>query len=653
MENIKTNVDLDKLSIEKADRINYATLKLFKSVLMNKDSDRLTVNTGHYIYRGLVFSNELYYGIIGDSTSILHAADKLYGVDLMKSNSTFHKSFGTVNEFSDNTLKIQQILHYVTTYGAEAEGVYNQSLVYVPAEELDLPGDVPVKFTVIHGITLDELISHIDNLLNSGIALSEDVLESIFTLLADLDIEITDIDVIKNKEARVRLYSKYKTAPKSPAEFLRYIIYLVTKSSLLINNKETIDALKDNNAFTTDLLETYIYENSINNLASIFYRYKNLWLAMKNCNNAHIINKMRRLAPAYHKPMEKKILDKITSEAVDVDEVKHELHNVTTFKKVSLFNALSYRLSSPDSIVYKVRNGKSFAKEYHAKHDVDMSVYNTVLESIIDDVKNNIKGKYFVIPNNVTYTVPTSEKMFIGNIPVNSSVSLHNRAVVGVHWENTENARIDLDLHSYNLSDNFGWNASYKQQDKVLFTGDMTDAPKPNGATEAFYISESVNDYALMFKLNDYTCIADKNRPLDYKLIIDAPDVDLLDEDYIINNATVMASIHQKLDCTEETLGLLVADDAANKKFYFMKTSSGGNNSGMVTDKSKQMFSYAMTTAKTALTLNQLIELSGGIIVDSLDNVPTNDEDAKVDYVDLTLENIVKDTIINIIAAGK
>jgi hypothetical protein len=36
-----------------------------------------------------------------------------------------------------------------------------------------------------------------------------------------------------------------------------------------------------------------------------------------------------------------------------------------------------------------------------------------------------------------------------------------------------------------------------------------------------------------------------------------------------------------------------------------------------------------------------------------LDNVPTNDEDAKVDYVDLTLENIVKDTIINIIAAGK
>jgi hypothetical protein len=474
MENIKTNVDLDKLSIEKTDRINYATLKLFKSVLVNEHNDGLSLDIGHYVSRGLVFAKELYTGIIGDSTSILHTADELYGVDLMKANSTFHKSFGTVNDFDDKTLRIQQILHYATTYGAEAEGVYNQSLVYVPAEELDVPGGIPVKLTVIHGITLDELIVHVDNLLNSGIALSKDTLESIFTLLADLDIKITDIDVIKNKEARVRLYEKYNTVPKSPNEFLRYVIYSVTGSSLLINNKETIDELKSNTALATNLLETYIYENGINNLASIFYRYKNLWLAMKNSNNAHTINKLRRLAPVYHKPMKKKILDKITSEDVDVDEVKKELSNVTTFKKISLFNALSYRFASPKAIVYKVRNGKSFAKEYTHKHDIDSNVYVAILESIVADVKDNIKGKYFVIPNTVTYAVPTSEKMFIGNIPVNSSVNVGNRAVVGIHWENTEDSRVDLDLHSYNLSDNFGWNASYKQKDKVLFTGDMT-----------------------------------------------------------------------------------------------------------------------------------------------------------------------------------
>ena len=423
----------------------------------------------------------------------------------------------------------------------------------------------------------------------------------------------------------------------------------------MINNRDIIDKLRESSTVTNKLFKTYIRDNNLpmNKLASIFYRYKNLWLAMKNNENAYIINKMRRLAPTCHKPVKKGVLDRITSECVDIEEVKLELDKVTTFKKVSLFNALSYRLASPDSIVYKIRNGKSFAKPYTQKNGIDVNVYDTVLKSIVDDVKNNIKGKYFVIPNNVTYTVPTSEKMFIGNMPVNSSISLSDRAVVGVHWENTEDDRVDLDLHSYNLTANFGWNASYLDKDRIVFTGDMTDAQKPNGATEAVYMSDKVKEYALMFKLNDYTVIATKNDPLDYKLIIDAPDVDLLDKNYIIDNATMMASINQKLECTEDTLGLLVSDAMAHKTFYFMKVKSGGDVYGEIADKDKQMFSYAMMSTKTALTLNQLIELSGGIIVDSLDNVPTNDEDAKVDYVDLTLENINKDTIINIIAAGK
>jgi hypothetical protein len=145
-----------------------------------------------------------------------------------------------------------------------------------------------------------------------------------------------------------------------------------------------------------------------------------------------------------------------------------------------------------------------------------------------------------------------------------------------------------------------------------------------------------------MFKMNDYTSVASKEQPLDYKLIIDAPDVDLLDEDYIIDNATMMTSVNQKLDCTEDTLGLLVADDKANKKFYFIKTSSGGNISGAVTDKSKQMFSYAMTTAKTVLTMNALIELAGGIIVNSVDDVPVKEsakESVKDDSKKVSKEN--------------
>ena len=207
MKNMKTSINLDNINKFNADRINYATLKLFKAVLTNNSNDGLSIdkNAGKYIRKGIVFSNELSNGILGSTSRVESIANELYGVELMKMNSTFHKSFGTVNEESAEMLYIQQILHYVTTYGAESNGTYNSSLVYVPAEELDLPGGIPVKFTVIHGITINELLDRLDNLLASGIALSEETLTDIMTLIDTLNIEV-DIEAVKNKEATILLY---------------------------------------------------------------------------------------------------------------------------------------------------------------------------------------------------------------------------------------------------------------------------------------------------------------------------------------------------------------------------------------------------------------------------------------------------------------
>jgi hypothetical protein len=97
--------------------------------------------------------------------------------------------------------------------------------------------------------------------------------------------------------------------------------------------------------------------------------------------------------------------------------------------------------------------------------------------------------------------------MFIGNMPVNSSISLSDRAVVGVHWENTEDDRVDLDLHSYNLTANFGWNASYLDKDKIVFTGDMTDAQKPDGARRALMLQ-----WLSVWKTERLRCVSDSVR---------------------------------------------------------------------------------------------------------------------------------------------
>ena len=62
----------------------------------------------------------LKYGIVisrNAEESVIREAIKMYGRDGFKWNQTFHKSFGTVRDSSIETLVIQQIVHYITTYG--------------------------------------------------------------------------------------------------------------------------------------------------------------------------------------------------------------------------------------------------------------------------------------------------------------------------------------------------------------------------------------------------------------------------------------------------------------------------------------------------------------------------------------------------------
>ena len=61
--------------------------------------------------------------------------------------------------------------------------------------------------------------------------------------------------------------------------------------------------------------------------------------------------------------------------------------------------------------------------------------------------------------------------------------------IAGVHWEDVKRNTIDLDLSLINCHEGkIGWNASYRSTEKsVLFSGDITSAPKPKGASEFFY----------------------------------------------------------------------------------------------------------------------------------------------------------------------
>lgn len=227
---------------------------------------------------------------------------------------------------------------------------------------------------------------------------------------------------------------------------------------MIIKNKYLISAIKsaDKNIIN-ELFNKYLDKNSIETLSTVFFRYKPLWLALKTSKTAYTINKMRRLANTHNIPQKVKVLDRITwDNNIDLGEVKKELANVTLFKKVSLLNTLSYRLTNPTGFVYRIRNGRSFITDKKQNKRPSMAIYNIILNSIINDVKKQVEGKVVLIPENISYAFPTSEKNFIGPVPFGSSFSFgkNKDVILGVHWENSivkgKEVRMDLDLSSSN-----------------------------------------------------------------------------------------------------------------------------------------------------------------------------------------------------------
>ena len=61
-------------------------------------------------------------------------------------------------------------------------------------------------------------------------------------------------------------------------------------------------------------------------MSKIFYRYKKIFLAFKhNLNNAHTINRIRRLAKKNHVPCKTKVLDAILYMNTPLEDIIKEL----------------------------------------------------------------------------------------------------------------------------------------------------------------------------------------------------------------------------------------------------------------------------------------------------------------------------------------
>lgn len=429
-------------------------------------------------------------------------------------NSTFWKTWEDVKSRSQEELLLYAVIHYFTTYGTDY-----RAQAFVPNNQYAaLPFDT---LKAIRPASLSEIAGKCVAILQSGIALNSSMAEMtvdfIATAIFNGELEL-DIDSIANREAKILIYKELRALPPKPEELLRLILFQITGNTLLIKSNFMVRLVTAKTPYAVDIVGSpdLLDEPELKKLASIFYRYKPLFLALRsNPLWKPVINRLRRMARIYHLPMKTGLMEALMDPSISGEEFEAGIEKESNIWK--LFRAYNY-LAFEESLanrdtqltkVYYIRNSKVFNRTFPAEKAQERAgmaterketVWKRILR--IMSAYREASGKTTVaLPADINLVVPQSEKQFLGNIPFGSYFDMATHNFVGVYWRN-EWGTLDYDLSFVSAKGKkYGWDANYKNADQSLvFSGDMTTADPE--ATEMFYCSGELPDG--FFKLNRF-----------------------------------------------------------------------------------------------------------------------------------------------------
>lgn len=600
-------------------------IKLFKVYPENTLSGE-SVNRNSCFNRGFLFTDNSNRILSKVGSIEFNAASAFFGTQTELFNNTFYKSFGTVTKATAEQLLFDQILYYITTH---------TSVAFIPAQELDLPDLCleKVKFVVIKRLPLVLCINRLNSYLKTAISPSAATVELIRPLMPLCTI---NTDEIVSFELQVIKHQLDKTVPSNPINQLRYLVYSATEETLLIKNKYLIDKIKAahwNYSAAQDILS----KCDLAGLASIFLRYKPLFLAFKSYSGCSpIINKIRRLSDTYHETLNSASLQNLLS-ITDPQKQKEIIQHATNRDLVKLLNAIYTRLAikEPQSAAYNIRNGTTFVKENGLRPaSDDKAILATHIFSVLKlRLIPSLKGKIFYIPNFIEYAVPVTEKQCIGNIPFGSYIKAAPRGAftIGIQWFNN-GVNTDIDLHLNSVTKHFGWNNQYFEDTNIVYTGDLVDAPEPQGAAEAYYFEPRDESYVLSANLYSGKPDTQFKMFMTYK----KPE-----RNYTFDpNTSLFPPIPIKFNGSSDlTLGLF-----CNQSFYFC---GGSVSNSIVPDANYPQYISALETQLlNKCNLRILLRLCGATVIENQDNLSEQDRKRTIS---LAPNDLTVDTLFNII----
>lgn len=604
--------------------LQIATLKLLHAVKNTCNNCTAKVSLAKLVKYGIVPISSS--GIVEELD--VELADLIIDTLCIKSvewASSFHKSWNKVATAPIEQLVAEQIVHYFSTYGMESLGF--NSINYIPVEKIFIDLDKAPSidaFTVIHVLTDDELKHEITNYIYNVSAPNKDLVGYITCLLRY--VSDIDVDSIRSFEIKAIYCDVHNVVPTNSQDFLRLAIYKASNGNVtsLVKDEKTINLLK---SFSTKLTAESMFEHTdLVKLSESFFRFKPLFLAFKNNKNlANKINKLRRLANTNHKPVTGFTVSNLMNLLAlgkKEDAVKI-IEKANIRELVKLINFARYETIAKDHI-YSVRNGKVFIKIEDNENNINvirltnLLWLNDICTNRLKSILNNYySGKVFYIPNTVEYTAPVSEKQMSGIFPYGTKIKLPedaNAICIGGHWFNSDTCRIDLDFHLNSVNGSFGWNSGYRSSENdILFSGDMTDAPKPYGAVEAFRISSKVKD-AYILSVNIYNISGE----VPFDLLFTK---DITNECAFSRSKDMISAVINPNNAIAPKLNLKVHEKEEVIGFYKDKsfTLYGGDICGGYRIPNKQFMQNVLNASiakcNPMMTIKEFIELAGGTVI--------------------------------------
>lgn len=621
------------------ERLNGSLIELAHCAIDNTSDTDTRIPASNLVRGGVVLVDST--GNLVDSISKDVAISILSRVGVSSDifNHNFHRSWTVVADTPLSDLYIEQLRHYLSTYGREMLGL--SAKPYIPVEKcFDAFEDIispaeSCKLVVIRVVdypTAVDIISQIATTMTKPSGYDMSLLMDAFIVIHNSDTLDLDTSAMKSFEIIAAYCGEFGVVPKDPQTFLRMAIYLTTGSTLIIKNSETIQSIKS--GADCALITEWFKKADLTELSKIFLRNKPLFLAFKaNKEVAPIINKIRRLAVHNHKPLPEVSVANVMKlmKAGKVRDVANLISKSNIKDVIKLYNFACASDVCSDKAIYNIRNGKVYVADKHTDKQLIDQLKSLCFSNLQLMLVGKFTNKKFYIPSGIKYAMPISEKQMLGNIPYGTSINAEGADAfcISVAWNNYNNVRTDIDLHLSSPAGSYGWNTSYRSDGRdIMYSGDMTDAT--NGATETFRVVAH-KDIPYLVSVNLYS--GPTSTP--FKLFLSAADDFRRMEDGMVDiSKALTAPINLKFgDLNSMSLGYIIED-----RFVVY----GGSLGASIVPKAElyqDALSAIMARCENVLSLDDFIRMGSGIIV-------TEPEE---DAVDFSPENVLKSTFFDLL----